>query len=279
MPSPPPFDHGPEQPHPEGYTPSAPDTWSEPRDTPVFTLDGVATPALGASQVVANSSQAIAWAGYGLAVVSSLLSLLDQYQPSPWLALVLLILPLAVTALLLQSPLSFEIATRRNGITSRQINFGLAIPFGLLLLPNIYHAQVNPLWPLIPGAAAGLAMLAVSWTLKARQTLASPSSLVFLATICGALYGYAATSLADIQFDTSVGEIVPLQVMDVRKRCGRSCSYHLELAANGGSGRTAWADVSSWLYYRVRPGDTVCLANHPGALTLPWYRIGLCNGR
>ena len=270
------FGHRTDQPHPEGSSPPGRGAGQEPPAPAVFRIDGADASALDMSAWSTSGSLAVAWTGYGLSGISCVLSFLDQYKPNPWVALVLLILPLVVMALLLQSPLSFEISQRRNGISRRTVNYGLAAPFGLLLVANTFHAQVEPLWPLFPAAFAGLAMLATTWTLKDRQALARPNSLVLLATVCGAVYGYAATSLADIQFDTSPGVTVPVEVIDQSRSCGRSCRYQLKLAAVGGRLQPGWVDVSSYLYYRVRAGDTVCMINHPGALTLPWYTTGLC---
>ena len=265
------FGHRAEQPHPEGYTlPSAQDDWSEPAD-----MEGLKTAAAAVGG--GHDSLAIEWSGYGLAAVACALAFYDLYQPSVIVAAVLLALPLAVMALLLQSPASFEVYSSRWRSSTRTVNLILAVPFGCLLLPNIFHAQVDPLWPAIPAAVTGLAMLATAWTLKARKQLESPNTFVVIVGLCGALYGYGAAALADIQFDTSAGQVVPLQIMDQSKSCGRSCSYHLELPASGVRAQAGWVGVSSRLYYRVRVGDTVCVVNHPGALTLPWYTVGLCN--
>jgi len=263
------FGHRIEQPHSEGDTPpSAQDLEAGPSD-----LDSLnrAAAAVGGGR----NSVAIEWSGYGLGACACALAFYDLYQPSLIVAAILLALPLAVMALLLQSPRSFEVYHR--GSSTRAVNVILLAPFGCLLLPNTFHAQVDPMWPVIPAVVTGLAMLATAWTLKGRQALESPTAFVVLVGLFGALYGYGATSLADIQFDISAGQTVPLQVMDTYKSCGRSCSYRIELPAAGPREQAGWVDVSSSLYSQLHAGDTVCQVSHRGALTLPWYRVGLCN--
>jgi hypothetical protein len=273
------FGHRAEQPHPEGYTlPSAQDDWSEPTDRDGLKRAAASLGGQGSAYTGSGDDTAIRWGGYGLAVCACALAFYDLYQPSFIVAAVLLALPLAVMALLLQSPVSFEIYASRWRPTRRYVNLILVAPFGCLLLPNTYHAQVDPLWPLIPAAVTGLAMLATAWSLKARQPLESPNAFVVIVGLCGALYGYGATALANIQFDTSAGQAIPLQVLDTYKSCGRSCSYRIELPSAGSRAQTGWVDVSSSLYYRLHAGDPVCQVSHPGALTLPWYRVGLCSG-
>jgi len=272
------FGHRAEQPHPEGYTlPSAQDDWSEPTDRDGLKRAAASVGGQGSAFTGAGGDTAIRWGGYGVAVFASALAFYDLYQPSLIVAAVLIVAPLVVMAVLLQSPASFEVTSYRWRSRGPMVNFILAAPFGLLLLPNSFHAQVDPAWPLIPGTVTGLAMLAAAWSLKARQQLANPGAFIALVGLCGALYGYGATSLADIQFDTSAGQAVPLQVMDTYKSCGRSCSYRIELPAAGPRAQAGWVDVSSSLYYRLHAGDTVCQVSHPGLLTLPWYRVGLCN--
>ena len=261
------FGHRIEQPHPEGYTlPSAQDDWSEPADLDRLKADAAAVGGNATDPV-------IMWSGYGVAALACALALYDLYQPSPTIVAVLLVAPLAVMALLLQSPISFEVNSRRGG---RIVNVVLILPFGLLLMANSFHAQVDPLWPLIPAAVVGLAMLLTAATLRARQQLENQAGFIALVAVCGALYGYGATSLIDIQFDTSAGQSKPVQVVDLYRSCGRSCSYHVELRAGGAYAYTSWVDVSSGFYAQLHVGDTVCVVRHPGALTLPWYKVGFC---
>ena len=262
------FGHRIEPPHPDGLTPPA----AQNDESAPVDLDSLSRAAADVGG--RRNSLSAEWWGYGLAVLTSLVALYDIYRPSMAVAAVLLALPLGVMASLLQSPRSFEVYPRGGG--ARLINVILFVPFSCLLLPNFVQPQVNPMWPLIPAVVTGLAMLASAWTLKGVRASESPVTFVVFVGLFGALYGYGATSLADIQFDVSNGQVTPLPVMDRYQRCGRSCSYHIELPAAEPRAQAGWVTVSSGLYSQLHKGDTVCQVSHPGALTLPWYRVGPC---
>jgi hypothetical protein len=181
------------------------------------------------------------WVGYGLALGSFALGIYDLIHPSILAAAFLLMVPLALLALIIGSPTSFETTYRRQN-AKRGIGGLVVFPFVAMIFPNIYHAQLNPLLPAVPAAAAG----------------------------------YGATAMIDIQFDTSAGTVFTAPVLGKYAYHGRSSSYHLNLPPWGPRTQPDSVEVSHSTYDALNEGDTVCMTLHPGVLSLAWYTAGVC---
>jgi hypothetical protein len=207
------------------------------------------------------------WVGYGLAFGSFALGFYDMLRPNLLAAAFLLTVPLALLALIIGSPTSFETTYRRsNG--KRGINGLVVFPFVAMIFPNIYHAQLNPMLPLVPAVVAAVVLAPLAWLAMSRM---------FLTLIgCAAAYGYGATAMVDIQFDTSVGTVFSAPVLGKYASHGRSTSYHLNLPAWGPRTQPDSIEVSSSTYNALNEGDTVCITLHPGVLSLPWFTAGVC---
>jgi len=93
---------------------------------------------------------------------------------------------------------------------------------------------------------------------------------------CAAAYGYGATAMVDIQFDTSAGTVFAAPVLGKYAYHGRSSSYHLNLPPWGPRAQPDSVEVSSGTYDALNVGDQVCVTLHPGALNLAWYRAAVC---
>ncbi len=236
-------------------------------------LVAVASAAFGAS---------VKWWGYGLSIFGGALGLFvalwrDNPHP-PWqgalAAVVMLTIPLVVLAMVLSSPASFEVGRAR-----RTINGLVALPFVALLFSNLYHAQIDPYWPALPAALAVLVVLPLAWNVRNAPGVARPVTALTVVAVCAALYGYGATSVGDIQFDFSAGEVTPVQVVGKHESRGsRSHTYDLDLPAWGPRTGPNSIGVSSATYAAVNIGDTVCITLHLGAIGLPWFTSGLCPG-
>jgi len=218
-------------------------------------------------------SPSIRWTGFGLAALGMALTLYDVFKPGPLPAAGLLILPLVVLALVLYAPASFEIRARSG---RRVVNGVLILPFMGLLLTNLQHAQVNPWWPLGPAVFAAAAVLITAWKLKDLPGLASPWMMLGFVTFCAGLYGYGAVAIADIQFDTSPGAVIQVQVLGKHSYSGKSRTYYLDLPPWGARTQPGAVQVSWSTYQALNVGDNACVLMHPGTLTLPWYTIGVC---
>jgi hypothetical protein len=194
----------------------------------------------------------IPWAGYALAALPVVLVIPQVLRPSPWLTAVLLICPLAV--------LGFSV-----------------LP---LYLANLYHAQINSWWPLVPAGLAAVAVLAAVWGAKERAPLAAPWAFSVFVTLFAAAFGYGAVAVADVQLDASPGRLTPVLVISKYETYGRHGTRydHLRVPAWGPAPAGA-VDVPRSVYDGVAIGDNVCMTLHPGLLALPWYTTGLCPPR
>jgi hypothetical protein len=214
------------------------------------------------------------WIGYGLAGASMVLAVYDLVLPSILAAAGLLVLPLAVLALVIGSPTSFESRSRRSG--RRSLNGLVLLPFVAVVMPNIHHAQIDPFAPLAPAAVAAVVMAPLAWLVKGRPGVASPWVLFGFLIVCAAAYGYGATATVNIQFDPSAGTILPVPVLDKHEVTGRSTSYYLDLPAWGPMTQPNSVEVSGSTYRTLNAGDTVCIAMHPGLLKLAWFSADVC---
>ena len=224
----------------------------------------------------------IKWWGYGLSIVGGVLGLFvvfwrDGVHPL-WqgvLASVLMLtIPLVVLSLVLAAPGSFE-----SGRVRRGVNGLIALPFMSLLFSNLYHAQIDPYWPALPGALAAIVVLPLAWNIRSAPGVSSPIAMLGVVAFCAGAYGYGATSVVDIQFDFSAGDVSQVQVLDKHEYSGRhSHSYNLNLPAWGPRTGPNSIEVSAATYRAVNIGDNVCITLHPGAVGLPWFTSNACGG-
>lgn len=216
------------------------------------------------------------WVGYGLIVLSTALAVYDLFSPSLMAAAFLLTVPLAVLALIISSPASFEVHGRRMASGKRVINGIILLPFFAMLFANSHHAQVDPFRPLVPAAVVAVVLLPLAWLGKSRPGVASPWTLFMFLIGCAAVYGYGATVLADVQFDTSPGTPTTAAVLGKHIASGRSTTYYLDVGPWGPRTRPNSISVSSGDYRALNAGDSLCIGLHPGFLGLPWFTAHPC---
>jgi hypothetical protein len=215
----------------------------------------------------------VRWVGYGLAFGSMALGIYDMLHPSIMAAAFLLTIPLALLALVVSSPASFEVSYRG---ARRAINGLVAAPFVAMIFPNLFHAQLNPLLPVVPAAAAAVVFAPLAWLAMSRPGVASRWAMALTLLGCAAGYGYGAVAVVDIQFDSSAGTVFSAPVLGKYAYHGKSSSYHLNLPPWGPRTRADSVEVSSVIYDALKVGDTVCITLHPGVLNLAWYSAGVC---
>jgi len=237
-------------------------------------------PVAAPSEIVADgggsdSMLAARRAWQALCVLSIPFGAYDAVWPSFLGAVALLATPIAIVIMAARWPDSFIIQTR--GGPRPGIPYALAMPIAAMLCANLFHAQIDPWWPLIP--AAILACVGVGVGLSAAANFCPDlRTLLQFALACGA-YGYAAFAVVDIQFDSSAGSVIPAQVLGKHTTRNRhSYNYYLELPPWGPRTRPNNVEVTSTTYSALQIGDTVCMVLHPGALTLPWFTAKVCDG-
>jgi len=237
---------------------------------------------LGAPPGAAIRPASAAWAaaGYVLCGVGFLAAVGLGMDPgafpagAPLLAVsaALLLAPLAVLAMVLYSPASFEVYQRGG----RFICVAVFLPFAAPFFVNRFQGQVDPYWLIAPAAIAAIVVFVPAWLIKDRAGLAGPRAFAAIVAICAGLYAYGAITYADTRFDQSAVTPSPTQVLAKWESHGRSTSYDLKLAPWGPFDHPITVSVSSGLYSAVSEGDQVCMLLHPGAVGLAWYETRAC---
>ncbi len=240
---------------------------------PLESVEGRADPL--AAKPAAINSTTMRWIGYALALAGFLLGLADLAHPSLLLAEILLVAPAVILALVLSSPASFEVAYSGGRV---QINVVLGLPILMLFMVNLFHAQIDPLQPLIPAAVGAVIGLAAGAYAVTTPGVAGPMTMIGFFAACGGAYAWGGVAMADIQFDASPGVVYQAQILEQHRSYGRHASYHVQLAPWGPKGAANEQEVSARAYPRLQVGEMACVTLHPGLFRMPWYTIEPCGG-
>ena len=125
-------------------------------------------------------------------------------------------------------------------------------------------------WVQLGCATMGAAIVCtVLVCLVERHVAVKSTSTVF---ICCLVYDFSLVTVADMRLPQPPGRVVPVQVTEVET--GKSAG----LAVTGlgpGDEESKFAAPRS-LVNSSKPGDTVCVTAHEGALEIVWYRLDQC---
>ena len=157
-----------------------------------------------------------------------------------------------------------------------QVGLLSVIPGVALGISAGIHNRLYDPW-ILAGACALLGIaLGVSWFFTHEQT-PTGRTYAIIAGAAVALSVFGLISTGNIALDQSVPKITQVQTLEKRVSHGKSTSYYLTLS---GWSRHAGDefDVDYDLYDAIAVGDPVCVTDHPGAIGLPWYQLGLCKG-
>jgi len=218
---------------------------------------------------------------YALCGLGALLGWFDYYwawvsqdrTPAVAASAVLLAVPLAAVGLALLDPARFEVGRWRPAL-----NVVVVVPFVGLLVANLGRGQLLSATLAIGAAAIGaLIALAIGWSVRQAPGLRGPRALMGLLALCGAAYGWGATTVIDVQFDLSTGQITPVQVLDKHTSYSRqSTNYWLGLPPWGPRASPAALQVDRDTFDATVIGGHVCIITHPGTLGMAWYAARYC---
>ena len=216
----------------------------------------------------------IRWGGYGLTVVGAAAAAYAWWRPnmlSTALALLLALAPLGVGA---AYPQLFEV-NYRGGRGFNPI-VGLAALILLMLTFSLHLVDARAPW--IAAFVVGAALGAATWAAaQAPPGLSSPIQSLLTVAFVGGVYGYAAYTVADVQFDPSPGAAYQAAIVGKNTSTSRSSTYyHLMLSSWGPVAAGSSVTVSESTYNALQPGDPICLTLHPGAMGAGWYAVSLC---
>ena len=134
--------------------------------------------------------------------------------------------------------------------------------------PNLFATLLEDIGAMI---GLGIGLIAMR-----RPGVTNRRQLVIVVTLAAGLYGFAAATVVDVLFDAGKPSVFQPRVTAKHVNQGRTNDYYLDLDPWGPRQRPNEVKVTSSVYARVQPGDTVCVSLHPGALSLPWYVTDLC---
>ena len=189
-------------------------------------------------------------------------------------SVMLIFVPVLAILLAHQQPLLYTLfKPRRDPRTD--ITFAVAIgSFGLLLAGNNNHFVT--LRPLLPWMAllAVLVLLACARFLHGNPQIFGAA---FALLLLSGLYGFGVITQLDTLPDQAPSSSFTAQVNGEHASHGRSTTYYLDLGPWGPIETNNSISVPWSVYSSTQPGDTICLALHPGALHVPWYQRVSCN--
>jgi hypothetical protein len=189
------------------------------------------------------------------------------------LAIVVALVPISMLLLMRHSPMLYAFF-KEQADPRADLGFVLAVAgIGLALsVKNFEFVSMEPLFLLaIPVALVYIAMLyGPAIKNSALATALIPVLFVSLPYSFG--LAVVVNSLADTSKPTTY--IVP--VTGKHETHGKSTTYYLELTPWGPVEEPSKIRVSSGLYSNKQPGDSICLALHPGRLRAAWYHLAEC---
>jgi hypothetical protein len=194
----------------------------------------------------------------------------DRLDP---VGVVLALAPLAVGAAIVVGSRGLVVWWAHR--SARPWAIGAAVPFALLAVRLLGSVKLLDPQPAI-GAAVVVALTAGILAVFAPARTPSPPRTAVLVGVLAGLGAFGALLLGDVCFDTSPAHRVATAVEAMHVDRGRTTSYHLRLAA--------WDDhpaqdvsVGAALYGQTNIGDEVCVAEHPGILSMAWFRVAACD--
>jgi hypothetical protein len=116
-------------------------------------------------------------------------------------------------------------------------------------------------------------MASVVWAIpSARQRL----GMVALTLALLMAYGYGVTALGNAVLDRTRGSTYATTVYGKHVTSGRNRTPTMQLGPWGPRATQEEATVPWDVYRSTNVGEKVCVALHPGAFGVPWYRIARC---
>ncbi len=154
--------------------------------------------------------------------------------------------------------------------------FGLFFAGFGVLVRAIYDFSVLDWMVVLPIAAVvSLVLTGVAYRADTKA-LSTPITLFVLWAICLG-YGWGVAVEANALFDRAAPQEFQVQVNGKHISYGRRhTNYDLELAPWGPRTGGSSVDVGSRIYGQVSVGDNVCIALHPGAFKVRWWKVRVC---
>jgi hypothetical protein len=226
----------------------------------------------------AASNGGVMWAAVGLGVAgaAAVFGALLLSGAGAQLCLVgALAVLLALLGLIVWYPNAFVTVSQR-GWNRPVANFAYIVPVVLLTAMGFNFHLVRLEAAAL--AAAGMGCLAVAGMIWAPrpQPVTTPMSHILLSLVFAAGLGWGGLTWLNCLFDSGPGQDFQVGVQAKYASFGRGSHYHLTLAPFGPVEHPVSVTVSYATYAGTSEGGFVCTVLRPGALGLPWWRLGGC---
>jgi hypothetical protein len=179
----------------------------------------------------------------------------------------------ALFVLIVVFPNAF-VATQVSGWSGHTANFGVLVPFVLVLvIGGAFHVVRLEGVALAAAFVAGLAVVGMIWAPR-PEPVQTPLSHIVLALLFGAGLGWTGAVLANCRFDAAPGQTYQAMVQQKYQTHGKGRGYHLVLAPFGPVSNPGTVNVNYATWNSVPVGGSICAELHPGALGFAWWRVG-----
>ncbi|HWE86268.1 MAG TPA: hypothetical protein VG267_15100 [Terracidiphilus sp.] len=178
--------------------------------------------------------------------------------------------PIAILLLAQRSPLLYAVMKGKQD--PRTDLGGTLLISAAALFFEMVKANFVTLQNLLYYSVLVCVVVLVAYFATVRRSLNLPLlSLVVVLLFWSGFYAFGLVGTLDTVFDRSqpTAYVVPVTGKHVTR--SRSTDYYLELAPWGPRQTQNSLSVSSSVYREFNPGDSICLALHPGWLRIAWY--------
>jgi len=138
------------------------------------------------------------------------------------------------------------------------------------MMSNVYHSHEVVL------LSVGLGLITGSILSLADRRLLQRSASILILIILLPLYGYGAGVQINRLLDSSPATVFEAKVGGMERSKGSRLPPQVELVPWGPDQISTIAWVARPVYESIKPGDTVCVQLHRGALLVRWYVVRTC---
>jgi hypothetical protein len=210
----------------------------------------------------------------GFAVLAGIIGFMNIFYDSKIWAVVDVIYPFLGVALVLTSKgvIKFVVNSKRS--VYPQIIIGMMILSFVCIIAGAGKGELYNganLWK--PALIFSLILVVAFYYTGTNKSMALGWQIVVMLIVAG-LFGFGNTMHINTVFDESQPQVYQATVNYKTISSGKHTSYNLHISAWGPDAIAPTIDVGSKFYNNVNVGDTVNMYYRPGALNIPWYRIG-----
>ena len=197
--------------------------------------------------------------------------------PRPYLPVMaaLALLPLLVIFEFVRSKGLYDFEGRRNEARP-SVALALIFPGPILVLRALRDLHLLHWQSVIPAAVivGSVLVLFIARASEEKRKTTFPILLLFAFFL--ATYAGCVIADADVFLDRSSPLAYRADVLSASVSHGKTTTYTLQLGPWGPRQSPEDVEVTSSVYSRVAPGESVCILLYPGTLRIPWFTVSSC---